>query len=76
MKYNFYASIILKHLQLWCEANNYTSSEIINLAKNDEHSVMQLRVLGSVSNSDDFAKAYNCPVGSPMNPKKKCNIWK
>ncbi|XP_018055731.1 PREDICTED: membrane metallo-endopeptidase-like 1 [Atta colombica] len=61
---------------LWCKANEYTSSEIIDFAKSDEHSIERLRVIGSVSNSDDFAKAYNCPVGSPMNPKKKCNIWK
>ncbi|XP_018365608.1 PREDICTED: neprilysin-1-like [Trachymyrmex cornetzi] len=61
---------------LWCEANKYTSSEIIDNAKNDDHSVMRLRVIGSVSNSDDFAKTYNCPVGTPMNPEKKCNIWK
>ncbi|XP_018346007.1 PREDICTED: membrane metallo-endopeptidase-like 1 [Trachymyrmex septentrionalis] len=61
---------------LWCKANKYTSSEIIDFAKNDEHSVERLRVIGSVSNSDDFAKAYNCPIGSPMNPEKKCNIWK
>jgi len=45
-------------------------------ARMDEHSTGRLRVIGSVSNLDDFAKAYNCPVGSAMNPKKKCNIWK
>ncbi|XP_062124491.1 neprilysin-2-like [Drosophila sulfurigaster albostrigata] len=39
------------------------------------HAVDKFRVIGAVSNSDDFAKAYNCPVGSPMNPNTKCHIW-
>lgn len=33
------------------------------------------RVLGPLSNLYDFAKAYSCPVGSKMNPVKKCSVW-
>ncbi|KAL6255709.1 hypothetical protein P5V15_012952 [Pogonomyrmex californicus] len=58
----------------WCEA--IKSDKLMTIAENDEHSIARLRVIGSVSNSDDFAEAYNCLVGSPMNPEKKCNIWK
>ena len=33
------------------------------------------RVIGSLSNSLDFAKAYKCPSGSRMNPTHKCRVW-
>jgi hypothetical protein len=32
-------------------------------------------VIGSVSNSEEFAAAYKCPIGSAMNPKDKCRVW-
>ncbi|XP_014470512.1 PREDICTED: membrane metallo-endopeptidase-like 1 [Dinoponera quadriceps] len=59
---------------LWCEATDSTTA--MRDARMDSHSTGRLRVIGSVSNSENFAKAYNCPVGSAMNPEKKCNIWK
>ncbi|KAK1122325.1 hypothetical protein K0M31_009547 [Melipona bicolor] len=40
------------------------------------HSIGPLRSIGAFSNNQDFAETFSCPLGSPMNPKKKCNIWK
>ncbi|XP_020278507.1 neprilysin-like isoform X2 [Pseudomyrmex gracilis] len=65
----------LSSANLWCESVNPIVNEVM-LASGDEHSRNRLRIIGSLSNSEDFARAYNCPIGSPMNPKKKCNIWK
>ncbi|XP_011861289.1 PREDICTED: neprilysin-like isoform X2 [Vollenhovia emeryi] len=62
----------LSFANLWCETGEANGT----VMKFDVHSTGRLRIIGSVSNSQDFAEAYNCPVGSAMNPEKKCHIWK
>ncbi|KAK2585581.1 hypothetical protein KPH14_010214 [Odynerus spinipes] len=39
------------------------------------HSPGEFRVLGPFSNMYEFSKDFNCPVGSKMNPEKKCSVW-
>ncbi|CAH1774945.1 unnamed protein product [Owenia fusiformis] len=39
------------------------------------HSPGQIRVLGPLSNSVEFSESFNCPLGSRMNPRKKCLVW-
>ncbi|XP_013119317.2 neprilysin-1 [Stomoxys calcitrans] len=39
------------------------------------HAPAKFRVLGSLSNFEEFAKAFQCPVGSAMNPVDKCQIY-
>jgi len=41
----------------------------------DPHSPGKYRIIGSIVNSEHFAKTFNCPKNSPMNPEKKCLIW-
>nr|XP_056704464.1 kell blood group glycoprotein homolog [Euleptes europaea] len=43
--------------------------------RSDPHSPPPLRVLGSLSNSQDFSRHFHCPSKSPMNPVLKCRIW-
>lgn len=59
--------------QLWCadyEEKHYWE-ELTN-----EHPMDKYRVLGAVTNNEDFAQAYHCERGSPMHPiTDKCRVW-
>jgi len=59
--------------QLYCEKITPEMAEIDN--ENDPHSQGKYRVIGTLSNNEHFAKVFNCPKNSPMNPEKKCLIW-
>jgi membrane metallo-endopeptidase-like protein 1 len=59
--------------QNWCE--NDRQDIAIDSLDSDEHSPAKYRVLGVLSNFKPFSQAFNCPVGTGMNPKKKCELW-
>ncbi|XP_027040814.1 endothelin-converting enzyme homolog isoform X4 [Pocillopora damicornis] len=59
--------------QIWC--SKYRPETAMRQVDYGVHSPGKFRVLGSLSNFDEFAKAYKCPKGSPMNPAKKCAVW-
>ena len=41
----------------------------------DDHASAKHRIWGMMMNSEDFARAFQCPRGSRMNPVTKCRIW-
>ncbi|XP_045592012.1 endothelin-converting enzyme homolog isoform X2 [Procambarus clarkii] len=59
--------------QVWCSSITKEAAHL-EIMK-DSHVPGEFRVFGSLTNSPDFATAFNCPVGSKMNPKKKCTVW-
>lgn len=63
----------LNYAQIWC--GSMRREDAINKVRSSVHSPGPIRVLGPLSNSKDFAKAFKCHVGSPMNPTDKCSVW-
>lgn len=63
----------LNYAQIWC--GNMRDEEALQKIRTSVHSPGSIRVLGPLSNSKDFAKAYKCPLGSRMNPVDKCSVW-
>ncbi|PAV84999.1 hypothetical protein WR25_10264 [Diploscapter pachys] len=63
----------LNYAQIWCGTMN--DKEALRKLRTSEHSPGPIRVKGPLSNSEDFARVYNCPRGSPMNPQQKCRVW-
>ncbi|XP_020296274.1 membrane metallo-endopeptidase-like 1 isoform X2 [Pseudomyrmex gracilis] len=62
----------LAYAQFFCE--NALPEEIQKITSG-AHSVKEIRIRGSLSNSHEFSQSYNCSVGTPMNPEKKCALW-
>ncbi|KAI5630575.1 VLP3p-4, transcript variant X7 [Venturia canescens] len=58
---------------VWC--SKITREALLEGIISEPHSPNEFRVRGSFSNMPEFAKDFNCPEGSAMNPKKKCSIW-
>lgn len=63
----------LNFAQVWCGAMRPEASR--NKLKTAVHSPGRFRVIGTLSNSVDFAREYGCKLGSPMNPAIKCSVW-
>ena len=59
--------------QLWCAKQR---EELVRLrAATDPHSPPRFRVNGTLANLSEFATAFSCESGTPMNPKERCEVW-
>lgn len=45
------------------------------LMENADHAMSRFRVNGPLQNSPEFARDFQCPVGSRMNPKVRCGLF-
>ncbi|XP_021361073.1 membrane metallo-endopeptidase-like 1 isoform X2 [Mizuhopecten yessoensis] len=63
----------LNAAHVWCGI--IRPEEALRRIRVDVHSDVKSRANGPTSNNHDFAEAFSCPVGSPMNPVNKCVIW-
>ncbi|XP_038212652.1 endothelin-converting enzyme homolog [Zerene cesonia] len=57
---------------LWC---GVSTPEALKSDLEDEHAPQHLRARGALQNYDQFARAFQCPPGSMMNPSKRCVIF-
>uniref|UniRef100_A0A673K1G7 Endothelin-converting enzyme 1 n=1 Tax=Sinocyclocheilus rhinocerous TaxID=307959 RepID=A0A673K1G7_9TELE len=59
--------------QVWCSVRTLESSHEGVIT--DPHSPSRFRVIGTISNSHEFSTHFGCKADSPMNPKRKCELW-
>lgn len=57
----------------WCSVR--TPQLAYELAHTDVHSPPRWRIIGSLSQSREFAAAYGCAIPSPMAPTDVCVVW-
>lgn len=63
----------LSGASVWCSVRR--PAALKQQVLTDPHSPARFRINGPFSNSPDFGRDWGCPVGSPMNPEKKCSVW-
>uniref|UniRef100_A0A8C2CW84 Neprilysin n=1 Tax=Cyprinus carpio TaxID=7962 RepID=A0A8C2CW84_CYPCA len=63
----------LNFAQIWC--GTHRPEHAVNSIKTDVHSPGKFRVLGSLQNFPEFAKAFQCPKDTNMVPEKICRVW-
>ncbi|HEY1554972.1 MAG TPA: M13 family metallopeptidase [Kofleriaceae bacterium] len=59
--------------QAWCSKDR--PEEIQRRLTIDPHSPPKFRVYGALRNLPDFARAFQCAPGTPMNPADRCAVW-
>ncbi|XP_048488609.1 neprilysin-2 isoform X1 [Plutella xylostella] len=57
----------------WCSV--YRNEAIKLRITTGFHAPGRFRVVGPMSNMEEFASDFHCPLGSPMNPPHKCKVW-
>ncbi|KAG9326904.1 hypothetical protein KVV02_001428 [Mortierella alpina] len=63
----------ISYARFWCQKQQ--PNQLYVQTVSGTHSPDQWRTNGVLQNSPAFARAFNCSLGSPMNPKMKCELW-
>ncbi|BFF90444.1 endothelin-converting enzyme 2 [Drosophila madeirensis] len=59
--------------QLWCDDVQTLFKKTV--AQTDSHAPGMYRVIGSLSNFQEFSWVWNCSQSAPMDPEYKCSIY-
>ena len=46
-----------------------------NIVQGGAHAPTPWRVNTVISNQEEFAEDFNCPVGAKLNPAERCVVW-
>jgi predicted metalloendopeptidase len=63
----------LAYANSFCGVN--TPEGLNNAIEMDPHSPFRYRVIGTLSNNEDFVREFKCSAGTPMNRLNKCVLW-
>lgn len=67
-------TFFLSYAQMECSI--FTDEALKTQLEEGNHTPGRERILANLMNDEEFSKAYNCPIGSKMNPEKKCKkLW-
>ncbi|KAK5820687.1 hypothetical protein F5H01DRAFT_378077 [Linnemannia elongata] len=72
-KYTPEQLFFISYGRLWCTM--MTPDALVDYIGSNPHSPGKWRIIGAAQNSPDFAKAFKCKAGEPMNPVNKCEVW-
>ncbi|XP_016949665.1 neprilysin-21-like [Drosophila biarmipes] len=73
LRYTAKQLFFISFAQIWC---NDVHPKLRALQVSiDQHVPGKFRVIGPLSNFDEFSKEFNCPAGSAMNPSEKCILY-
>uniref|UniRef100_A0A673HFB4 Endothelin converting enzyme-like 1 n=1 Tax=Sinocyclocheilus rhinocerous TaxID=307959 RepID=A0A673HFB4_9TELE len=73
LKYTHEQLFFIAFAQNWCMKRR--SQSIYLQLLTDKHAPEHYRVIGSVSQFEEFSRVFHCPRGSPMHPVNKCAVW-
>uniref|UniRef100_A0A158R2U6 Neprilysin-1 (inferred by orthology to a C. elegans protein) n=1 Tax=Nippostrongylus brasiliensis TaxID=27835 RepID=A0A158R2U6_NIPBR len=72
-EYNNEQMFFMGYATIWC--GHMTQDSLINLVLTDPHSPQRYRVNQVLANQPEFAAAFQCDVGTRMNPTERCAVW-
>ena len=66
--------------QTWCTLQDLyervpSLQTLLKAFQGETHEAGLFRVNIPLSNLKEFAEDFNCPLGSKLNPEKRCNVW-
>lgn len=72
--YNEKQMFWISFASVWCRKQTYESIQYT--MKHSVHTPSQFRVIGSLSNLEEFSDDFKCKLNSTMNPTTRCFLWK